>query len=87
MKIVKINSIACPSCIIMNEIFNKIKDKYKDKFTYEEIDYDFDDYDYEVGNILPVFIFMDEDKELDRLIGEVSLEEFDNTIKKYIEVS
>ena len=28
MKIVKINSIACPSCIIMNNLFNKLKDKY-----------------------------------------------------------
>ena len=84
MKIVKINSLACPSCIIMNEVFNKIKEKYKDKLEYEEIDYDFDDYDYEVGKTLPVFIFLDNNKELDRLVGEVSFEKFEETIKKYL---
>ena len=83
MKIVKINSIACPSCIIMNSRFNELKEKYS--FPYEEIDYDFDDYDYEVGKTLPVFIFLnDEGKELSRLVGEVSKEKFEEEIKKYI---
>lgn len=83
MKIVKINSIACPSCIIMNNRFNELKEKYS--FPYEEIDYDFDDYDYEVGKTLPVFIFLnDEGKELSRLVGEVSKEKFEEEIKKYI---
>lgn len=83
MKIVKINSIACPSCIIMNNIFNELKEEYN--FSYEEIDYDFDDYDYEVGKTLPVFIFLNnEGKELSRLVGEVSKEKFEDEIKKYI---
>ena len=83
MKIVKINSIACPSCIIMNNRFNELKEEYI--FPYEEIDYDFDDYDYEVGKTLPVFIFLnDEGKELSRLVGEVSKEKFEEEIKKYI---
>lgn len=84
MKIVKINSLACPSCIIMNEIFDKIKEKYKDKFTYEEIDYDFDDYDYEVGKTLPVFILIDNNKEIDRIVGEVSIEKFEEILNKYL---
>ena len=83
MKIVKINSIACPSCIIMNNLFNKLKDKYN--FNYEEIDYDFDDFDYEVGKTLPVFIFLDDEgRELSRLVGEVKEERFEEEIKKYI---
>ena len=41
MKIVRISSLGCPSCIIMNKVFNKIKEKYK--FELEEYDYDFDD--------------------------------------------
>ena len=28
MKIVKINSLGCPSCIIMNKVFNQIKKEY-----------------------------------------------------------
>lgn len=83
MKIVKIVSIACPSCIIMNNIFDKMQKKYN--FNYEEIDYDFDEYGYEVGNILPVFIFLDDyDNELTRLVGEVKEDKFEEEIKKYI---
>ena len=83
MKIVKINSIACPSCIIMNNRFNELKDKYN--FSYEEIDYDFDEYDYEVGKTIPVFIFLDDaGNELSRLVGEVSRERFEEEINKYI---
>lgn len=84
MKIVKINSIACPSCILMNNIYNNLKDKYD--FESEEIDYDFDDYDYIVGNVLPVFIFIKDGKEVSRLVGEVKKERFEEEIKKYIEV-
>ena len=28
MKIVKINSLGCPSCIIMNKVINKIKEEF-----------------------------------------------------------
>lgn len=82
MKIVKINSIACPSCIIMNNRYNELKEKYS--FETEELDYDFDDFDYKVGNVLPVFIFIKDGKEVSRLVGEVSKEKFEEEIKKYI---
>lgn len=79
MKIVKINSLGCPSCIIMNKVFNKIKEKYS--FELIELDYDFDDIDeYNPGNILPVYIFYNNDKEIGRLCGEHKEEEFDNII-------
>ena len=83
MKIIKINSMACPSCIIMNNRFDELKDKYD--FEYEDIDYDFDEYSYEVGKTLPVFIFLDnEGEELSRLVGEISLEKFEDEINKYM---
>ena len=56
MKIVKISSLGCPSCIIMNKVFNKIKENYS--FDYEEFDYDFDETDsFNAGNVMPVYIF------------------------------
>ena len=76
MKIVKINSLGCPSCIIMNKVFNKIKEKYT--FDLEELDYDFDEIDeYEPGNILPIYIFYKNNKEITRLVGEHKLEELE----------
>lgn len=75
MKIVKISSLGCPSCIVMNKVFNILKEKYS--FEVEEYDYDFDDIEkYNVGKILPVFIFYKNDVEINRLCGEHKLEEF-----------
>lgn len=82
MKIIKISSIGCMSCIIVNQTLEKILENYK--VHIKEIDYDFDDYPYEVGDVLPVLIFVDEnDKELSRLVGESTYEEIEKEIKKY----
>ena len=83
MKIIKISSIACSSCIIVNNTLEKVLEKYK--VHVKEIDYDFDDYSYEIGSILPVLIFEDESgNELDRLVGEVSFEQIEEKITKYM---
>ena len=80
MKIVKISSLGCPSCIIMNKVFNKIKDNYT--FDIEELDFDFDDIEkYNVGNKMPVYIFYKNGKEINRLIGEHSYEEFESILR------
>lgn len=81
MKIVKINSLGCPSCIIMNKVFNQIKEKYT--FDLEELDYDFDEIDeYEPGNILPIYIFYKDNKEITRLVGEHKLEELEKIFEE-----
>ena len=80
MKIVKISSLGCPSCIIMNKVFNKVKENYT--FDLEEYDYDLDEIDkFNAGNKMPVYIFYDGDKEIARLIGEHKIEEFDNILR------
>ena len=82
MKIIKINSLGCPSCIIMNKVFNKLKENYI--FDYEELDYDFDDIeDYNVGNVLPVYIFYKDDGEVCRLCGEHKIEEFEKILGEF----
>ena len=81
MKIVKINSLGCPSCIIMNKVFNKIKEKYT--FELEEYDYDFDDIEkFNPGNILPIYIFYKDDKETNRICGEHKIEEIEKIIEE-----
>ena len=84
MKIVKITSFGCPSCIIMNKVINQIKIEYPD-IEIEEFDYDFDDVDnYDVGKILPVFIFYKDDKEIGRLKGEHKKEELVKIIEENV---
>ncbi len=78
MKIIRISAIWCSSCILMKSRFN---DVIKD-YDIEVIDYDYDlDSDkieeYNVGNILPVYIKGDE-----RLVGEHSKEELREFIER-----
>lgn len=76
MKIVKINSLGCPSCIIMNKIINELKKEYS-TIEFEDYDFDFDDVErFNVGKILPVFIFYKNGEEITRLCGEHKKEEF-----------
>lgn len=82
MKIVKINSLGCPSCIIMNKIINQIKTEYD--IEIEEYDYDFNEEEvakFNIGKILPVFIFYKDGEEVARLNGEHKIEEFENILK------
>lgn len=82
MQIIKISSFGCTSCIIVNNTLEKVLENYK--VHIKEVDYDFDDYSYEVGKILPVLIFTDDNgNELSRLVGEVSYEQIEREIKKY----
>ena len=82
MKIVKISAIWCGACLIMNKVWNKLKDK---DIELIELDYDMDEDEvkkYSPGDILPVFIVFDEDKELLRLTGEFSYDEFISRLKE-----
>ena len=84
MKVVKITAIWCTSCIIMNKVWKQIEEKYH----IETISYDLDMDEeivesYNIGDKLPVFIFMNEDEELFRIIGEKSLEEVEAIMKEH----
>ena len=82
MKIVKISAIWCGACLIMNKVWNKLKDK---DIELIELDYDMDEEEvkkYNPGDILPVFIVFNGDKEVLRLTGEFSYDEFINKLKE-----
>ena len=84
MKFVRISSIWCVSCIIMNKLWKKLKEIYSD-FEYVDLYYDMDDIDeYKVGEILPVVIIYKDEKEIRRMIGENSEKEFFKDIEKII---
>lgn len=83
MKIVKISAIWCGACLIMNKVWNKLKKDYV--FESIELDYDMDEDEvksYDPGDILPLFIVYDGDKELIRITGEFSVEEFINKLNE-----
>jgi thiol-disulfide isomerase/thioredoxin len=85
MKIIKISAVWCGACILNNKIWNNVKKDYPD-LDIEELDLDFDSDEvkqYNVGDTLPVVIFMDDEKEVFRLIGEKSKEEIYQKVEEY----
>lgn len=79
MKVIKINAIWCPGCLVMAKIWKKVIEKFPDLeiVTY---DYDFDEeivQTYNPGKILPVNIFFKDDIEIGRLTGERTQEEIE----------
>ncbi len=84
MKVIKISAVWCGSCIKMKKIWNEIENEYN--LEVENLDLDFDEDEvkkYNVGDILPVSIFLVNNKEVERLIGEKTKEEIIGVIKKY----
>lgn len=80
MKIVRISSMWCPSCLVTKRYFDDLKEKYKD-IEYIEYDYDIDDISkYDVKDILPVVIVFKDDVEIMRLIGENSLKDIEKEL-------
>ncbi len=86
MKLIKISAIWCPSCLIMEKIWNQIKEEYPD-FEYISYDYDLDDEaeSFNPGNILPVIILLKDDEEVIRFIGEKTKDQIIEGINKYEE--
>jgi len=84
MKLIRISAIWCPACLVMRPIMNEIENLFPN-IEHIEYDYDLDDEvnNYNVGDILPVFI-LEDDKEIVRIIGEKKKEEIINILKEYI---
>ncbi len=85
MKYIVIKSLWCPSCIIMNNIYNKLNTKYNLDLTI--LDYDLDEEEvtkYNPGKILPEFIIVDNSKVINKIIGEKKESEIENILKEYL---
>ena len=83
MKLIKIGAIWCSGCLVMNKVWNKLIKEYN--FSYETFDIDMDEDEvekYNVGEKLPVFIVMENDKEIKRFIGEYSYSDMLNNLRE-----
>ena len=83
MKLIKIGASWCSGCLVMNKVWNKLIKEYN--FSYETFDIDMDEDEvekYNVGEKLPVFIVMENDKEIKRFIGEYSYSDMVNNLRE-----
>lgn len=84
MKFIKINAVWCGACIVTNKVWKEVKKDYPD-IEVEELDLDFDEDEvkkYNVGDTLPVVIFMKDNQEVERLIGEKTKEEIYSFVER-----
>ncbi|MBR6137913.1 MAG: thioredoxin family protein [Bacilli bacterium] len=82
MKLVKIGAIWCSGCLVMNNVISKTLKNYTIDFIEYDLDMDEEEVKpYNPGDILPVFIVMDNDKEIDRFVGEYSYDDFVQKLK------
>lgn len=82
MKLVRISSMACTSCILTRPIWEDLKKDYNN-FDFIEYDYDLDDIsEYNVGNVIPVIIIIKDEKEVKRIIGEKTKKDIYNAIEE-----
>jgi len=86
MKIIKVNAMWCPGCLISKNIWNEIEKEYPNH-EYISLDYDLDEdivEKYEVGEILPVVIIEENNIEIKRIIGEKSKKEIMDELKNLL---
>ena len=86
MKIIIINAMWCPGCLISKSIWNEIKLLYPN-IEYINYDYDLDEEDiikYNIGDIVPVVIFEKNNIEIKRVIGEKSQKEILDIMEKIL---
>lgn len=77
MKVVRINAMWCPGCLISKSIWKELENEFP-KNEYIDYDYDLDEDEiekYNVGEILPVVIIFDKDREVKRIVGEKTKKE------------
>lgn len=83
MKLLRISAIWCPACLIMRPRVDNVLEEFP---TIESIEYDYDINEdivskYQIGDILPVFILLDNDTEITRIIGEKSIEQLKEVLR------
>ena len=86
MKIIIINAMWCPGCLISKSIWNEIKLMYPN-IEYINYDYDLDEENiikYNIGDIVPVVIFEKDKIEIKRVIGEKSKKEILDIMEKIL---
>ena len=86
MKVISISAIWCPACLIMRPRIDKVLKNFPN---IEQVVYDYDIDEeiieaYQVGTTLPVFILLDEEKEITRIIGEKSEDEILTILRECI---
>lgn len=83
MKIVIISALWCPSCLKMGKIYKQLQEEFNEiEFISYDLDFDEEEVQkYNPGDILPILIVTENEKEIKRVVGEYQKEELINEIR------
>ena len=74
MKVLRFNAMWCSACLVMKSRFSKIENQLPKEIEIIDYDYDLDSIEVEkwqIGNIIPVYIFLNQNnEEIKRISGE-----------------
>lgn len=83
MKVVKITALWCSACLIMDKRWDEVLKEKEIETISLDLDMDEEEVaNYQVGDVLPVFIFYKGDKEVKRIVGEKTTREMLAIIKE-----
>lgn len=83
MKVVKITALWCSACLIMNKRWDEVLKEKEIETISLDLDMDEEEVtNYQVGDVLPVFIFYKGDREVKRIVGEKTTREILAIIKE-----
>ena len=83
-EVLVISAVWCPSCLILNKHIKQLKKDYPN-LEIKKLDYDLDEEEvetYNIGTKLPVIIIKENNKEINRLIGEKTYKETTDFLKE-----
>lgn len=85
MKIIRINAMWCPGCLISKSIWKEIEKKFPNH-EYIDFDYDLDEEKiekYNIKDIVPVVIIEKDNKEITRIEGEKTKKEILDILRSF----
>ena len=85
MKIIRINAMWCPGCLISKGIWKEIEKNFSNH-EYIDFDYDLDEEKiekYNIKDIVPVVIIEKDNKEITRIEGEKTKKEILDILRSF----
>lgn len=77
----------CGPCIAMKPVFNELEEKYKGKINFEKVNVDENPTEAQKFSVMsiPTFVIKDKDgKEIDRRMGAVPKDQFEEWVKSHL---
>lgn len=85
MRLIEISAVWCPGCLVMRPIYQDVSKMFNIPLIEYDLDINEEAKSFNVGNIIPVLIIEKDNKEIERIIGEISMKDLIERISSIYE--